>query len=194
MVELHCAHGYLLSAFITPLMNRRTDAYGGPLENRLRFPLEVFAAMRAVWPEHKPMSVRISATDWVEGGITGDDAVEIARSVRGRRRRHHRRLRRPDQHARQAYLRAHVPDAVCRPHPQRGRASRPWRSATSSSPITSTASSPPGAPTSAASRAHTSPTPTGHCMPPRSLAMTRSPGRCNICRGGSSRAQSQARG
>ena len=78
MVELHCAHGYLLSAFITPLMNRRTDAYGGTLENRLRFPLEVFAAMRAVWPEHKPMSVRISATDWVEGGITGDDAVEIA--------------------------------------------------------------------------------------------------------------------
>jgi anthraniloyl-CoA monooxygenase len=78
MVELHCAHGYLLSAFVTPLMNRRTDAYGGLLANRLRFPLEVFAAMRAVWPERKPMSVRISATDWVEGGITGDDAVEIA--------------------------------------------------------------------------------------------------------------------
>jgi anthraniloyl-CoA monooxygenase len=80
MVELHCAHGYLLSAFITPLMNRRTDEYGGTLANRLRFPLEVFAAMRAVWPGHKPMSVRISATDWVEGGITGDDAVEIARA------------------------------------------------------------------------------------------------------------------
>jgi anthraniloyl-CoA monooxygenase len=80
MVELHCAHGYLLSAFITPLLNRRTDAYGGPLTNRLRFPLEVFVAMRAVWPAHKPMSVRISATDWVEGGITGDDAVEIARA------------------------------------------------------------------------------------------------------------------
>jgi anthraniloyl-CoA monooxygenase len=80
MLELHCAHGYLLSAFITPLMNRRTDDYGGTLENRLRFPLEVFAAMRAVWPQKKPMSVRISATDWVEGGITGEDAVEIAKA------------------------------------------------------------------------------------------------------------------
>jgi anthraniloyl-CoA monooxygenase len=80
MVELHCAHGYLLSAFITPLLNRRTDAYGGPLENRLRFPLEVFAAMRTVWPARKPMSVRISATDWVDGGIAGDDSVEIARA------------------------------------------------------------------------------------------------------------------
>jgi anthraniloyl-CoA monooxygenase len=80
MVELHSAHGYLLSAFITPLMNRRTDEYGGSLENRLRFPLEVFAAIRAVWPQHKPMSVRISATDWVEGAITGEDAVEIAKA------------------------------------------------------------------------------------------------------------------
>jgi anthraniloyl-CoA monooxygenase len=80
MVELHCAHGYLLSAFITPLMNRRSDEYGGALEHRLRFPLEVFAAMRAVWPQHKPMSVRISATDWVDGGITGEDAVEIAKA------------------------------------------------------------------------------------------------------------------
>jgi anthraniloyl-CoA monooxygenase len=80
MVELHCAHGYLLSAFITPLMNRRADEYGGSLENRQRFPLEVFSAMRQVWPQHKPMSVRISATDWVPGGITGDDSVAIARA------------------------------------------------------------------------------------------------------------------
>jgi anthraniloyl-CoA monooxygenase len=80
MVELHCAHGYLLSAFITPLLNRRTDEYGGGLANRLRFPLEVFTAMRAVWPQHKPMSVRISATDWVEDGITGEDSVEIAQA------------------------------------------------------------------------------------------------------------------
>jgi anthraniloyl-CoA monooxygenase len=80
MLELHCAHGYLLSAFITPLANRRTDEYGGPLANRLRFPLEVFRAMRAVWPEPRPMSVRISATDWVEDGITGEDSVEIARA------------------------------------------------------------------------------------------------------------------
>jgi len=80
MVELHCAHGYLLSSFITPLANQRTDEYGGSLENRLRFPLEVFTAMRAVWPTERPMSVRISATDWVEGGVTGEDAVRIARA------------------------------------------------------------------------------------------------------------------
>ena len=79
MMELHCAHGYLLSSFITPLSNVRTDEYGGTLENRLRFPIEVFSAMRAVWPKERPMSVRISATDWVEGGISGADAVEIAR-------------------------------------------------------------------------------------------------------------------
>ncbi|NPU66707.1 bifunctional salicylyl-CoA 5-hydroxylase/oxidoreductase [Bradyrhizobium sp. 83012] len=80
MLELHCAHGYLLASFISPLTNARSDEYGGSLENRLRFPLEVFAAMRAAWPAHKPMSVRISATDWAEGGITGDDAVQIARA------------------------------------------------------------------------------------------------------------------
>src|SRR4051794_9304638 len=80
MLELHCAHGYLLASFISPLTNKRGDAYGGSLENRLRYPLEIFAAMRAAWPAHKPMSVRISATDWAEGGITGDDAVVIART------------------------------------------------------------------------------------------------------------------
>src|ERR1700676_3539442 len=80
MLEIHCAHGYLLSSFITPLTNRRTDEYGGSLENRLRYPLEVFAAIRAVWPVHKPISVRISATDWVEGGITPNDAVDVARA------------------------------------------------------------------------------------------------------------------
>jgi anthraniloyl-CoA monooxygenase len=80
LLELHCAHGYLLSSFVTPLTNRRTDEYGGSLENRLRYPLEVFAAMRVVWPAYKPMSVRISATDWVEGGVTPNDAVEIARA------------------------------------------------------------------------------------------------------------------
>src|SRR5689334_1449944 len=78
MVELHAAHGYLLSSFITPLQNTRTDEYGGSLENRLRYPLEVFAAMRAAWPSDKPMSIRISATDWTgESGITPDDAVAI---------------------------------------------------------------------------------------------------------------------
>ena len=69
-LELHCAHGYLLSSFISPLTNQRDDEYGGSLENRLRYPLEVFHAVRAAWPEDKPMSVRISAHDWVEGGIT----------------------------------------------------------------------------------------------------------------------------
>ncbi|MCP5179946.1 MAG: bifunctional salicylyl-CoA 5-hydroxylase/oxidoreductase [Pseudomonadales bacterium] len=82
MLELHCAHGYLLSAFITPLLNQRTDDYGGSLENRLRFPLEVFRAVRDAWPAYKPMSVRISATDWHDNGITSDDAVSIARAFR----------------------------------------------------------------------------------------------------------------
>ena len=81
-LELHCAHGYLLSAYISPLTNKRTDEYGGSLENRLHYPLEVFKAMRAVWPQDKPMSVRISAHDWVEGGITPADAVEIAKAFK----------------------------------------------------------------------------------------------------------------
>ena len=78
MVELHAAHGYLLSSFITPLQNKRSDEYGGSLENRLRYPLEVFAAMRAAWPKDRPMSIRISANDWAgDDGITPDDAVVI---------------------------------------------------------------------------------------------------------------------
>ena len=81
-LELHCAHGYLLSSFISPLTNHRRDEYGGSLENRLRYPLEVFAAVRAAWPQDKPISVRISANDWVDGGITPDDAVHIARAFK----------------------------------------------------------------------------------------------------------------
>jgi len=81
-LELHCAHGYLLSSFISPLTNLRSDDYGGSLANRLRYPLEVFAAVRAAWPAQRPMSVRISAHDWVEGGITPADAVEIARAFK----------------------------------------------------------------------------------------------------------------
>ncbi len=80
MLELHCAHGYLLSSFLTPLSNRRTDQYGGSFENRLRWPLDVFRAMREAWPDERPMSVRISATDWAEGGITGKEAVAIAQA------------------------------------------------------------------------------------------------------------------
>jgi anthraniloyl-CoA monooxygenase len=79
MIELHAAHGYLIASFISPITNKRTDEYGGSLENRMRFPLEVFRAMRKAWPDDKPMSVRISATDWIDGGVTGDDAVLIAR-------------------------------------------------------------------------------------------------------------------
>ncbi len=81
MCELHAAHGYLISSFITPVSNKRTDEYGGSLENRLRYPLEVFKAMRAAWPEEKPMSVRISSNDWVgDEGVTPEEAVEISRA------------------------------------------------------------------------------------------------------------------
>lgn len=82
MLEVHMAHGYLLACFLSPLTNVRTDAYGGSLENRMRYPLEVFAAMREAWPAKKPMSVRISATDWVEGGFVGEDAVVVARALK----------------------------------------------------------------------------------------------------------------
>jgi anthraniloyl-CoA monooxygenase len=81
-LELHCAHGYLLSGFISPLTNHRDDGYGGPLANRLRYPLEVFEAVRRAWPSDLPMSVRISAHDWVEGGVTPEEAVEIARAFK----------------------------------------------------------------------------------------------------------------
>jgi anthraniloyl-CoA monooxygenase len=82
MIELHCAHGYLLSSFITPLTNRRCDEYGGPLKNRMRYPLEILHAVRAVWPHDKPISVRISANDWVgHDGIEPQDAVDIARML-----------------------------------------------------------------------------------------------------------------
>jgi anthraniloyl-CoA monooxygenase len=77
-LELHCAHGYLMSSFLSPLTNQRSDEYGGSLENRCRFPLEVFRAMRAAWPPEKPMSVRISAHDWTPGGTTPEDAARIA--------------------------------------------------------------------------------------------------------------------
>ncbi|RCH65197.1 bifunctional salicylyl-CoA 5-hydroxylase/oxidoreductase [Streptomyces sp. SDr-06] len=80
LLELHCAHGYLLSGFLSPLTNQRTDAYGGSLANRLRFPLEVFDAVRACWPGDRPMTVRVSATDWAKGGTSAEDAVEIARA------------------------------------------------------------------------------------------------------------------
>jgi anthraniloyl-CoA monooxygenase len=80
LLELHCAHGYLLSSFLSPLTNRRTDSYGGSVANRLRYPLEIFDAVREVWPAERPMTVRISAIDWHDGGIDADASVEIARA------------------------------------------------------------------------------------------------------------------
>ena len=82
MLELHMAHGYLLASFISPLTNQRRDQYGGPIEQRMRFPLEVFRACRAAWPERKPMSVRVSATDWAPGGLTGADLVVFTRALK----------------------------------------------------------------------------------------------------------------
>ena len=83
LLEIHCAHGYLAHEFLSPLSNHRTDEYGGSLENRMRFALGVTAAVRRAWPERLPLFVRISATDWVEGGWTPDDSVELARRLRG---------------------------------------------------------------------------------------------------------------
>jgi len=80
LLELHCAHGYLLASFISPLTNVRRDEYGGTLENRLRYPLEVFDAIRSEWPATKPMTVRVSAVDWYEGGLSAEDSVEVARA------------------------------------------------------------------------------------------------------------------
>lgn len=82
LIELHMAHGYLLASFLSPLSNQRSDGYGGELENRLRFPLEVLEACRRAWPAHKPLTVRISAVDWVDGGTSLDDAVVIARALK----------------------------------------------------------------------------------------------------------------
>lgn len=82
MLELHMAHGYLLASFLSPLTNRRVDEYGGPLANRLRFPLELLAAVRKVWPADKPLSVRLSASDWAEGGLGEDELLDIARAMK----------------------------------------------------------------------------------------------------------------
>jgi NADPH2 dehydrogenase len=82
LIEVHGAHGYLIQEFLSPLSNKRTDRWGGSLENRMRLPLEVFKAMRAVWPAQKPMGMRISSVDWVEGGWTIEDSVALARRLK----------------------------------------------------------------------------------------------------------------
>ena len=123
MVELHAAHGYLLSSFITPLQNKRDDEYGGSLANRLRFPLEVFEAMRAAWPKERPMSVRISATDWAgEDGRHPRRGGADRRGVRAGRGRPDRRVGGADLDRRAAGLWPAVPDALLRQDPQRGAA------------------------------------------------------------------------
>ena len=121
MLELHCAHGYLLSSFITPLLNRRTDEYGGTFENRLRYPFEVFHAIRAVWPSDRPISVRISATDWVGGRNLRRRRRRDRARLQGCRRRPHRRFDRANVAQREARLRADVSDAVRRQDSQRNR-------------------------------------------------------------------------
>lgn len=82
LIEMHAGHGYLMHQFLSPLANQRTDEYGGSLENRMRFPLETFKAMRAEWPAHKPMGIRVSATDWVDGGFTPEEAVVFAKALK----------------------------------------------------------------------------------------------------------------
>jgi 2,4-dienoyl-CoA reductase-like NADH-dependent reductase (Old Yellow Enzyme family) len=82
VVEIHAAHGYLLHEFLSPLSNHRTDDYGGSLQNRMRFPLEVIETVRAVWPEDKPLFLRLSSVDWVEGGLTIEDTVDVARAAK----------------------------------------------------------------------------------------------------------------
>ncbi len=121
MLELHCAHGYLLATFLSPLTNRRTDEYGGTLANRLRFPLEVWDAVRAAWPGDKPMSMRISASDWAEGGITTDEVLAISAGVRRAWLRPDRRVLRADGARCAGDLWPDVPGAVQRRDPQRGR-------------------------------------------------------------------------
>jgi 2,4-dienoyl-CoA reductase-like NADH-dependent reductase (Old Yellow Enzyme family) len=84
MIEIHAAHGYLIHNFLSPFANKRTDGYGGSLQGRMRFAIEIYEAIRKVWPDHKPLGMRISATDWVEGGWTLDDSVELAKELKKR--------------------------------------------------------------------------------------------------------------
>ena len=120
MIEMHGAHGYLIHQFLSPLSNHRTDEYGGSLENRMRFPLQAFAAMRAAWPESKPLGIRVSATDWVDGGWTPDEAVAFAKGTRQAGMRLHRCHHRGIGSAATDTCRTELPDAVQRAHTRRG--------------------------------------------------------------------------
>ena len=118
LLELHCAHGYLLSGFLSPVTNRRTDEYGGDVAGRLRFPLEVWHAMREVWPADQPMTVRISATDWVEDGQTLEDALAVAAAFAEAGAAAIDVSTGQVTKARAAGVRAQLPDAVRRRDPQ----------------------------------------------------------------------------
>lgn len=165
-LELHCAHGYLLSSFITPLTNLRTDEYGGSLENRCRYPLEVFSAMRAVWPAHLPMSVRISAHDWAPGGNTADDAVEMARLFK-QRVATSSTCRQDRPHAQPNRCMAACTRHLSRTASATKWAYRPSPWAPSLKWTMSTASLPQAAPTCVQSHAHTWLTRPGPCMKPQ---------------------------
>ena len=119
--ELHGAHGYLLHSFLSPLSNQRTDGYGGDFEGRTRFPLEVFDAVRAVWPTDRPLGFRISASDWIEGGWTIEELVALAKTPEGARLRLHRRVERRHSAGRQDPPDPRLPGPLRRPGPPRSR-------------------------------------------------------------------------
>ena len=121
MLELHMAHGYLLACFLSPLTNQRTDEYGGELANRLRFPLEVLTAVRAEWPAERPLSVRLSASDWAEDGLTEADLLAIARALKASGADLLDISIGPDRAVAAARVRAHVADAILGPGAQRRR-------------------------------------------------------------------------
>ena len=165
MIELHFAHGYLMSSFISPAANQRTDEYGGPLENRMRFPLEVFRAVRAAWPKAQADLTRISAVDWVEGGTTIEDAIAIARMLHEAGNDILAVSTGGVSSAQRAIRRTRLPGGVLATRSATTLKSRPWRSAASSATATPTPSSPPAAPTCARSAAATSRMPISPAMP-----------------------------
>ena len=180
MVELHAAHGYLLSGFITPLQNNRTDEYGGSLENRLRYPLEVFAAMRAAWPSTRPMSVRISANDWAgDNGITPEDAVEIGEAF-AREGADLIDVSAGQTWAGQQPVYGRMFQTPFSDRIRNEAAWRPWRSATSTSPTMPIRSWQPGAPTWWRWRGRTSSIPSGRSGPQPSSTTATSTSRRNI--------------
>ena len=126
-LELHCAHGYLLHEFLSPLSNRRDDAYGGSFDNRVRFPLEVFAAVRDCWPQDKPMGVRISATDWVDGGWTIDDSIALVAPSQSRRLRLDRHVERRHLAGAEDPARSRLPGAAGARDTPRDPHRRRWR-------------------------------------------------------------------